>query len=164
MTKAEAITHLENIILYSFEEGYTDKAREALSLAIEALKAEPSKDDMLKIEGMCEDAYEQGYQQARLDYETQPCGDAISRQETILIVQDIDMKSDVYEALRLIKELPSVTPERPNGEWIVLQRNSDGTSRCECRNCKNTMQLSIHTFDTFKFCPNCSADMRGEQE
>ena len=113
MTREEAIGHIKDVIcenntikpnMVVFEQ-----EKEALCMAIEALKAQPCKDDMLKIEGMCENAYEQGYQQARFDYEVQPC-DAVSRADVILIVQDIDMKSDVYEALKLIKALPSVQP------------------------------------------------------
>ena len=44
MTREKAIEHLENIIIFSFQQGYTDDAREALEMAIEALKAEPCED------------------------------------------------------------------------------------------------------------------------
>lgn len=40
MTNAEAIEHLKNIKIYSFQDGYTDEAREALDMAIKALKAQ----------------------------------------------------------------------------------------------------------------------------
>ena len=44
--------------------------------------------------------------------------------------------------------------------WIQLQRNNDGFSRCVCSYCHNTMNLSIHTFHTFKFCPHCGKEQK----
>ena len=38
MTNAEAIEHLKNIIIFSFQDGYTAEAREALRMAINALE------------------------------------------------------------------------------------------------------------------------------
>lgn len=38
MTRAEAIGHLKNIAIYSFQDGYTDEARQALDMAIKALE------------------------------------------------------------------------------------------------------------------------------
>lgn len=38
MTNGEAIGHLKTIIIFSEIDGYTDKAREALKMAIEALQ------------------------------------------------------------------------------------------------------------------------------
>lgn len=40
MTNAEAIEHLKNIKIYSFQDGYTDEAREALDMAIKALEVQ----------------------------------------------------------------------------------------------------------------------------
>ena len=60
---------------------------------------------------------------------TQPC-DAVSRADVILIVQDIDMKSDVYEALRLIKALPSVQPQAQ-----------------PCENCEKVRESYTNGFD-----------------
>lgn len=40
MTREEAIQHLENIIIFSYQDDYNDEAREALKMAIEALKGE----------------------------------------------------------------------------------------------------------------------------
>ena len=38
MTRSEAIGHLKNIAIYSFQDGYTDEARQALDMAIKALE------------------------------------------------------------------------------------------------------------------------------
>ena len=56
--------------------------------------AEPC--DRLKLDGMLEDAYEHGYQQARYDYEVQPCEDAIDRQALRARFNHLD---EVYEGM-----------------------------------------------------------------
>lgn len=40
MTNAEAIEHLKNIVIFSYQDGYTAEAREALKIAIKALEAQ----------------------------------------------------------------------------------------------------------------------------
>ena len=40
MTNQEAIEHIKNIKIYSWQDGYTDEAREALDMAISALQAQ----------------------------------------------------------------------------------------------------------------------------
>lgn len=60
---------------------HEDEIREAKEMAMAALKAEPC--DSLKLDGMLEDAYEHGYEQARHDFEVQPCKDAISRKHLL---------------------------------------------------------------------------------
>lgn len=55
------------------------------------------------------------------------------------------------------KNLPSAQPERKKGRWVY---NSPVTMKC------NQCGLVIKDWDwhRFKFCPNCGADMRGEQD
>ena len=57
----------------------------------------------------------------------------------------------------VIKNLPSVQPEREKGEWVY---NSPVTMKC------NRCGLVIKDWDwnRFKICPNCGADMRGEKD
>lgn len=43
MTRSEAIEHLKNIAIYSFQDGYTDEARQALKMAIEELEESERK-------------------------------------------------------------------------------------------------------------------------
>ena len=50
--------------------------------------------------------------------------------------------------------------EKKKAKWEVLEKHSDGTTRCRCTKCKNTMNLSIHTFDCFNYCPNCGKAMK----
>ena len=55
-----------------------------------------------------------------------------------------------------MKELPSAQPERPKGEWIHQAK----FGRIECDQCGKVFRNS---FVPKNFCPNCGADMRGEQ-
>lgn len=45
---------------------------------------------------------------------------------------------------------------RPKGKWIG-EENLDGSIRYMCDNCKE-----FESVDYYDFCPNCGADMRGE--
>ena len=52
-----------------------------------------------------------------------------------------------------MKELPSAQPERKRGKWLWL----DGV---RCSNCNHKLQ----TTGLPSYCPNCGADMRGEND
>ena len=60
-------------------------------------------------------------------------------------------------ALHIMQDLSSAQPERKKGKWIY---NSPVTMKC------NQCGLVIKDCDwhRFKYCPNCIADMRGEQD
>ena len=90
---------------------------------------------------------------------SQPCEDAISRDEVLKAMaeawdlnDDYDYRLDVE---RKLKQLPSVTPKRPHGKWIG-EESLDGSIRYMCDNCKE-----FEYVDYYDFCPNCGADMRG---
>ena len=53
-------------------------------------------------------------------------------------------------------ELPSAQPERIRGRWIE-KPHVHGVAYC------SLCDYELHTNDT-NFCPNCGADMRGEQD
>ena len=89
----------------------------------------------------------------------EPCEDAISRlkakelfKEKCVCAFGCCRAYSPVGGCGLLDELPSVQPERPKGEWI-----EDGLE-VRCSVCGE-----IH-FDYEKFCPNCGADMRGEQK
>ena len=44
MTNKEAIEHIKNIKIYSYQDGYTDEAREALDMAVSALEKQIPKE------------------------------------------------------------------------------------------------------------------------
>lgn len=60
----------------------------------------------------------------------------------------------------IIDNAPTVE-ERPKGEWIESQEEFEDAFiifKHECSNCKEI------TFGGGNFCPNCGADMRGDEE
>lgn len=86
----------------------------------------------------------------------------ISQEATIAAIEYEELKachqpilmSDIYKAVR---NVPSADV-RPvvRGKW------TQGGDGCEyCSECKYCMELDGYTFN---FCPNCGADMRGEQD
>lgn len=58
-----------------------------------------------------------------------------------------------------LEECDEVDPERKNGEWIKMS-DADGTYWC-CSECGEEL---YRLCDKTNFCPNCGADMRGEEE
>lgn len=96
-------------------------------------------------------------------------GDMISRREAIKAIcehgTDLERRGIMVLAVAnhkqvtvdLLETLPSAQPERKKGRWVY---NSPVTMKC------NQCGLVIKDWDwhRFKFCPNCEADMRGEQE
>lgn len=61
------------------------------------------------------------------------------------------------KALEAIEALPSAQPQRMRGEWIDVTK----TVGAELWKCSECGELELE--DSY-FCPNCGADMRGEQE
>ncbi len=52
--------------------------------------------------------------------------------------------------------------DRPRGEWIHLWDAPDGTYKGRCDKC-GFVRFFIEGHDAqYKFCPQCGADMRGE--
>ena len=54
-----------------------------------------------------------------------------------------------------IEELPSAQPERPKGKWVE-KPHVYGVAYC------SLCDYELHINNT-NFCPNCGADMRGDQ-
>jgi len=67
-----------------------------------------------------EDGYEQGYAQARFDYEQEPCEDAINRQAVLdcLTATGLKKYDFILNARDKIKNLQSVKPQEP--KWIPV--------------------------------------------
>ena len=85
----------------------------------------------------------------------EPCEDAVSRQAAI---DALDCINGVEEVLR---SLPPVQPERKRGKWLADNRPGGGFWVCSC--CKFPSEAFAANV-LYKFCPNCGADMRGEQD
>lgn len=65
-------------------------------------------------------------------------------------------KSGVYPLACDVRALPPAQPEPKKGKWII---NSDGYYPY-CSECRKEPKNG----DMTDFCPNCGADMRGEQD
>ena len=115
--------------------------------------------------------------------EQQPCDDCISRKETIewlkkvTVTDGITFKTGFEQIIYDIEQMPSVTPSynsvktelkscdncisRPKGTWDILS-DDDGIYGI-CSVCQQDADF-VHYGVAFDFCPNCGADMRGEDD
>ena len=97
----------------------------------------------------------------------EPCEDAVSRQIVIYTICDELDKIDyvpqwVYDRLeKALKQLPLVIPKQRTGKWMPENRTIDAFWACSvCGFPSEAHGANI----LYKFCPNCGADMRGEQD
>ena len=100
-------------------------------------------------------------------------GDCISRQQAIDELNDeyhgtiSDESMKIYQIIKWLNELPSAEPERKTGHWV--ETGDEPYDEWECDVCGFVIDGSgcidpEEYRDVYKFCPNCGADMRGEQE
>ena len=84
--------------------------------------------------------------------------DVISRQVAIDLWEKyhptIAVDAMQYDAE--LRQLPPAQPERPKGKWVE-KPHVYGVAYC------SLCDYELHTNDT-NFCPNCGADMRGDQD
>ena len=78
-------------------------------------------------------------------------------------------KNDIYDAYAVMKALypifgdeeceePSAQPERKQGKWISFGKV------CNCSVCHKGYDHTYEFIEEWNYCPNCGADMSGEQE
>ena len=70
------------------------------------------------------------------------------------------MKKVTDEVVKELKQLPSALPERKKGKWEITNLGAVGTF-VSCSECKRVVK---HKAPFYNYCPNCGADMRGEQD
>ena len=102
--------------------------------------------------------------------EQEPCDDCISRQAVDELSKELvhttrdkaDFLCNFWERLQ---KLPPVTPKEKTGKWIKYGTPRCGEQHYQCTNCGwyiNFGQWGDVYTKQFKYCPNCSADMRGD--
>ena len=73
-----------------------------------------------------------------------------------------------YFVVDMLEKLPSAQPERKKGKWIAQEDElGEYASGCfECSNCHEVFWVESGTpqDNEYNYCPNCGADMRGEQD
>ncbi len=95
----------------------------------------------------------------------------ISKQAAIDVVKrimgDYELSRTVQTGLYI---LPSAQLERKTGKWIIKDNPGIGWYRVTCSECGEDVTSIIPMIGFFPpkamwdYCPNCGADMRGEQD
>jgi hypothetical protein len=68
-------------------------------------------------------------------------------------------------ARQLIDEQPTVEPERRLGKWVAVGECYVKCSECGLETTKNELRgIALFGENEPYFCPNCGADMRGQNE
>ena len=89
--------------------------------------------------------------------------DLISRQAAIDAMEQakeqyFDRRVIIGKMQNVVSNLPSAQPERKKGEWI----ETEFLKLRECSCCH--VRWGMYDVENFNFCPNCGADIRGEQD
>ena len=96
--------------------------------------------------------------------------DTISRQQAIDGMCELSKqcrfdlgvsKVEAYNAVEMLRKLPPIQPKR--GKWIKTARWGRVYYCNQCRNYLDFDGVNAGRGST-NFCPNCGADMRGEQD
>lgn len=102
--------------------------------------------------------------------------DTISRAAALKGLEDLNIASfyeenehskEAYtEVKAMLKSLPSAQPKRKKGKWIGTEYDgfADGCPVYYEWKCSVCTCVVEDEEPTWNFCPNCGADMRGEQE
>lgn len=177
MTIDEAKIKIEELACYARTKGWDDEYTEAVNMTIKALEQEPmdivtdmdcvsrqlvlkqtynwSKDEFLSVTNPFD------YLRKRINslpsVTPQPCGDYISREETLKTLMDEWTEYDmelIGWLFEKIDKLPSVTPQQKMGHWIYTgDYITDGMLKCsECG-------FEHDVSERFSYCPNCGAKM-----
>ena len=102
-----------------------------------------TKDNVLHyVNQVYDEAYELGYQRG-------------------IVQSDRDIKNAQQMIEDAIKNLRELKQEPKRGEWI---EHNDGIVLCECSECHEKYLLYEEHILGRNYCPNCGADMRGDEE
>ena len=173
MTPEKAIEILNN-----YEHGFfgykIDEVKEALNLAVKALKGMALPVAKITFDGKTTEEIRAeiinnfrsaGIELQASEQEEQTKGDLISREalkKYARVVFDKDLGrlrvvdvSNIDNAPTVVNEM--LKSERPKGKWITRTEDNGVNYRFYCSCCNREVLLIT------EFCPNCGADMRGEE-
>ena len=64
----------------------------------------------------------------------------------------------------MVEDMPTIEPERKTGKWIKHSIGHEHTPwGFDCSECGEWFVVGEEAIKKYKYCPNCGADMRGEQ-
>ena len=132
MTREEAVRELEFLASCSYVDRFEPTEKEALKMAIEALKQEPygnaiSREEVLRMLRACLTGGEIEYQYVKLH----------------------------------IDSIPSVKPQEKIGHWIKLFLTDTSDIDGQCSECGFIHKfINGHTAQ-YNYCPSCGAHMKG---
>ena len=134
--------------------------------AIDATWFEPSYTDPLNVLTEVRDRLK-----ALPSAQPEPCEDTVSRQRLLSDLKELvaawkkypvmaEQIKGVEAAIGYVEAIPSAQSERKKGDWInrgrIIRCNKCKIGYATVKGMKNAL--------TYNFCPNCGADMRGEQD
>lgn len=87
----------------------------------------------------------------------------MTREEALTILNYCDEYFHIEAEHEAFCMARNALKERPHGEWV--RYTEDGFAYAKCSACKwDSGESFEYAMDRFPFCPNCGADMRGEEE
>ena len=91
--------------------------------------------------------------------------DLIKREDAIAEIckaRTPDVASHQYAELFINAVCRAPSVDRPRGEWVNVKISISGDSSAECSLCGAVVHNNFS--NVISFCPNCGADMRGEDD
>ena len=128
-----------------YAQGTTGEQRKALNMAISALQEKELSETQNALDTISRQAAIEELKKISFSHWFE-CGEYLSEDTREIKIINSN------KALEAIKALPSAQPERKKGHWI------NGNYHIRCSECGEDYPYQLRNF-----CPNCGADMRGEQ-
>lgn len=163
MTRKEAINRLQDA-KDGYKEYLTD---EAIDMAIQALLQEPTVQDKQaeseKYQKAFDDGYENGYAQARFDYEQKPCDKCAMKNSNSNYCKNCTV-SEYHGKIasvptKFVEQQPPVMQK--SGKWLITHLSN----MAYCSECDYLFKdIPASIVEHFKYCPNCSKRIVEPQE